>query len=129
MLNEALHKYEALTPGEKAVYEAAHPDIALDKVEADAIRDIVYPKMDAAAGKPPGYFRDLQKRYGGVIETERNTMKRVNDLQTAGAGARGGPRSAKSQCLKLHDIERKAGILAPSDTWTVERSRSRSGTR
>ncbi len=110
VLNEALHKYEALTPGEKAVYEAAHPDIALDKVEADAIRDIVYPKMDAAAGKPAGYFRDLQKRYGGVIETERNTMKRINDLQAAGAAARGGPRSARANASSYMTSSGKPGV-------------------
>lgn len=95
VLNEELHKFESLTPGEKALYASQHPNLALDKAEADAIRDLVYPQMDAAAGKPQGYFRDLQRKYGSVIETERNTQANLRRLEAKGAVARGGPVSER----------------------------------
>jgi len=90
VLNEGLNRYEALTAGEKALYAAQHPEIALEKAEADAIRDVIYPKMDAAAGKPTGYFADLQKRYGSVIETARNSGVNIEDVEKSGAVKRGG---------------------------------------
>lgn len=91
VLNEELNRYEALAPAEKAIYASQHPNLAIDKAEADAIRDIVYPQMDTAAGKPQGYFRDLQHKYGSVIETERNTQLNLRKLEQRGATARGGP--------------------------------------
>lgn len=95
VLNEELNRFEALDKGDKAIYLSQHPNLEADKAEADAIRDVIYPKMDAAAGKPQGYFRDLQRKYGSVIETEGNADAHIKAVQKKGAMARGGPVSER----------------------------------
>ena len=95
VLNDELHRFESLTPGEKALDLAQHPNLEADKVEADAIRDLIYPQMDKAAGKPKGYFRDLQRRNGAVIEAERSTIKNLDRIEE-GAHLRAGPISERT---------------------------------
>lgn len=92
VLNKELNSFYALiTPADKAQYLAAHPNFEIDKAEADAIRDVIYPKMDRAAGKPAGYFETLQKKRGALIGIENQTKRNLATLRTKTKIARGGP--------------------------------------
>jgi hypothetical protein len=91
-LNDTLAPfYKLASEGEKAEYLDRHPEFAIDKAEADAIRDLIYPQMDKAAGKPEGYFRDLQRRYGSVISVDNATNKHVEALMASARMKRGAP--------------------------------------
>jgi hypothetical protein len=92
VLNEEINRFYSLaTPGEKVTYLFQHPEFEADKAEADAIRDLTYPAMDKAAGKPDGYFRDLQHKYGAIIGVEDATTKNVEKLEAKGRVQRGAP--------------------------------------
>lgn len=92
VLNDELNRFYSLsTPGEKATYLNQHPDFEADKAEADAIRDLVYPQMDKAAGKPAGYYAGLQKKYGSLIGVENATKRNVEKLAASGRVERGAP--------------------------------------
>lgn len=95
-LNDILAPFYSLkTGGEKADYLDRHPEMAIDKAEADAIRDLIYPQMDKAAGKPQGYFRELQRRYGSVISVDNATREQVDALTAAAKRKRGSPFSER----------------------------------
>ena len=85
VLNEELNRFYALpTDGEKATYLFQHPEFEADKAEADAIRDVIYPQMDKAAGKPAGYYADLQRKYGAITRVGNATQKNVEKLAAKG---------------------------------------------
>ena len=92
VLNRELNKYYALkTPADKAQYLFNHPDFEIDKAEADAIRDVVYPSMDRAAGKPPGYFEGLQRKRGALMSIEDQAQDHIQDLRTKSKISKGAP--------------------------------------
>lgn len=96
VLNSELKNFYALaTPAEKAQYLATHPNFEVDKAEADAIRDIVYPEMDKAAGKPQGYFENLQRKRGALKSIESQAQKHVEELRTKTKKLKGAPISAR----------------------------------
>jgi hypothetical protein len=92
VLNRELNKYYALkTPADKAQYLFQHPDFEIDKAEADSIRDIVYPSMDRAAGKPPGYFEGLQRKRGALMSIEDQAQDHIQNLKMKSKIAKGAP--------------------------------------
>ena len=91
VLNDELNKFYALPEADKHAYLAAHPEFEIDKAEADAIRDLVYPQMDKAAGKPAGYFADLQKKRGALITLEKSASKNIEKLTEKAKTAKGAP--------------------------------------
>ena len=96
VLNEELNRFYSLpTDGEKATYLSQHPEFEADKAEADAIRDLIYPQMDKAAGKPTGYYADLQRKYGAITRVGNATQKNVEKLAAKGRVQRGGPLSER----------------------------------
>jgi hypothetical protein len=72
----------------------------IDKTIADAIRDIVYPQMDRAALKPPGYFRALKQRQGNLMELQseldpKSPKSRTTALRGQTAEIQGGSRFSR----------------------------------
>lgn len=96
VLNDELNHFYALkTPAEKAQYLSTHPNFEIDKAEADAIRDVVYPEMDRAAGKPKGYFEGLQKKRGALKSIESQVDEHIQDLRTKTKRTKGAPLSSR----------------------------------
>lgn len=92
VLNRELNRFYAMkTPEAQAQYLFQHPEFEIDKAEADAIRDVVYPQMDKAAGKPAGYFETLQRKRGALMSIEDQTRERVGDLAAKSRKAKGAP--------------------------------------
>ena len=92
VLNDELNRFYSLkTPADKSLYLSQHPHFEIDKAEADAIRDVVYPQMDKAAGKPPGYFASLQRKRGTLKSIESQAQEQVDDLAARSRKARGAP--------------------------------------
>ena len=92
VLNKELNNFYSLsTPAEQGQYLATHPEFEIDKAEADAIRNYVYPRMDKAAGKPAGYFDALQKKRGALMSVESQTNKHLEDLKSKMKIAKGAP--------------------------------------
>jgi hypothetical protein len=79
------------TPADKARFLSQHPDFEIDKAEADALRDLIYPQMDRAAGKPPGYFENLQRKRGALMSIEDQAQEHVQNLRMRSKQARGAP--------------------------------------
>ncbi len=124
VLNEELNRFYSLpTDGEKSTYLNLHPDFEADKAEADAIRDVIYPQMDKAAGKPAGYYADLQRKYGAITRVGNATQKNVEKLAAKGKVQRGAPLSERTSAstylseggrpgFSLHRIH---GIISPAN--------------
>lgn len=66
-LNNNLRALYDLPKGEQAKFLLEHPSLELDKIEADAIRDIIYPEMDMASGHPIGTTAKLQNKRGALM--------------------------------------------------------------
>jgi hypothetical protein len=92
VLNRELNRFYAMkTPEAQAQYLFQHPDFEIDKAEADAIRDVVYPQMDKAAGKPAGYFEGLQRKRGALMSIEDQTREHVDALAAKSRKVKGAP--------------------------------------
>lgn len=92
VLNDELNKFYALkTPSDQALYLSQHPYFEIDKAEADAIRDVVYPQMDRAAGKPAGYFEKLQQKRGILKSVENQTREQIDTLKNKSMKSKGAP--------------------------------------
>ena len=121
VLNKELNSFYSLTtPADKAQYLATHPNFEIDKAEADAIRDLVYPKMDRVAGKPAGYFETLQKKRGALIGIENQTKRNLANLRTKTKIAQGGPRMERAHIYgtssgKVGAVTRLSSLLKSPD--------------
>jgi hypothetical protein len=92
VLNDELNRFYSLkTPAEQGLYLSQHPEFEIDKAEADAIRELIYPQMDRAAGKPAGYFESLQRKRGALKSIEKQTQTHLNDLTAKTRKAKGAP--------------------------------------
>ena len=92
VLNRELDKFYAMkTPEAQAQYLFQHPEFEIDKAEVDAIRDVTYPQMDKAAGKPTGYFENLQRKRGALISIEDQTREHVDALAAKARKAKVAP--------------------------------------
>ena len=81
VLNNNLRGLYSLPKGEQQAYLLAHPSLEIDKAEADAIRDVIYPEMDRAAGKPAGTTAKLQARRGALMSLSSAVEENVKKLQ------------------------------------------------
>jgi hypothetical protein len=66
--------------------------VIIDNAINEGIKDIVYPAMDKAAGKPQGYFGNLKERQSTLIQMESQLDKHARALATRTAKIQGGPR-------------------------------------
>ncbi|HWF62949.1 MAG TPA: hypothetical protein VN666_21935 [Nitrospira sp.] len=121
VLNRELNRFYSMkTPADQAQYLFQHPEFEIDKAEADAIRDVVYPQMDKAAGKPSGYFEQLQRKRGALMSIEDQTQEHVENLAAKSRKAKGAPmtdpvRGYMSSSGHAGFTTRLAGILRPAD--------------
>ncbi len=76
-LNNNLRALYDLPKGEQAKFLLEHPSLELDKIEADAIRDIIYPEMDRAVGKPLGTTAKLQAKRGALMSLSADFDNKV----------------------------------------------------
>ena len=83
ILNNRLRALYDLPKGEQRAYLLAHPNLEIDKVEADAIRDIIYPEMDRASGHPIGYTQALQNKRGAIMSLENAFQTQAKELHMA----------------------------------------------
>ena len=89
--NELRDFYNLRTPGDKASYLLAHPEFEIDKAEADAIRDVIYPEMDIASGHPVGTTKTLQEKRGALIALENTFEKQIGKLHAETRNIAGAP--------------------------------------
>lgn len=83
--------YELPSAGEQRVYLLDHPNLAVAKAEADAIRDTIYPQMDSISGSPIGTTAELQGKRGTLMNLEQQVSKHLGDLKTKALQAHGAP--------------------------------------
>ncbi len=91
VLNDHLAGLYEMAPGEQRLYLNEHPELAADKVEADAIRDTIYPEMDRYSAKPPGTTAKLQQRRGAIMGLSATVQKHLDKLQVASKKIAGAP--------------------------------------
>ncbi|HUN85750.1 MAG TPA: hypothetical protein VMU48_15320 [Terracidiphilus sp.] len=91
ILNDHLAALYSLPAGEQRSYLLAHPELEIDKAEADAIRDTVYPAMDRAAKKPIGTTARLQQRRGAIMQLSNTVDKHLDKLQAKTKQIAGAP--------------------------------------
>lgn len=90
-LRRQLSGFYEMTPAERTSFLKANPDVAI-KLEIDnGIKDIVYPAMDQAAGKPPGYFAALKGRQSRLIDLQGTLERQADRLAAQTAQAKGRP--------------------------------------
>jgi hypothetical protein len=77
VLNNELSGFYNLPASEQRAYLLQHPEIEIDKAEADAIRDIIYPEMDIASGHEIGTTKALQEKRGALITLSKAFDKRL----------------------------------------------------
>jgi hypothetical protein len=91
VLNDRLSAMYSLPPGEQRSYLLAHPELEIDLAEADALRDITYPAMDKASGKPIGTTAKLQQRRGAIMGLTSGVGKHLDKLQAKSKAIAGAP--------------------------------------
>ena len=80
ILNNRLAAMYDLPKGEQRAFLLGHPELEIDKAEADAIRDVIYPEMDIASGRPLGTTEALQKKRGAIMSLENAFETRIGKL-------------------------------------------------
>lgn len=90
---------------------------SVDEIVESAVRegtkDILYPELDKAAGKPDGYFRDLGKRTSALIKVRDAAIHTVNELERKDAMIKGLPLKQKLMqkgSAYLHPLSGRGGI-------------------
>jgi hypothetical protein len=71
VLNNLISQFYSLPGNEQQALLLKFPRIEIWKNEADAIRDLVYPEMDRAAGVPLGTTKTLQEKRGALISLSK----------------------------------------------------------
>jgi len=79
-LNTELSSINGKTPS--ARYTAVNGSVnnMIDTALQDALRDTVYPKADALAGKPPGYFENLKRQQMNLIRLRGELEGQIDKL-------------------------------------------------
>lgn len=90
-LQRDLQGYYEMTPAERTSFLKANPDVAIKLEISGGIKDIVYPAMDQAAGKPPGYFADMKGRQSRLIDLQGTLERRADKLAAQTAQSKGRP--------------------------------------
>jgi hypothetical protein len=107
------------------------PQTAIDRRIVNAIQDLVYPQMDAAAGKPTGYFAAMKQRQSNLINLEQQVGDTLDKLSQKTAEIKGGPRFGTENASvyqsgfkepgfsfhKVQNIIRKPNPLKSADTY------------
>lgn len=90
-LNNELEPLYTLPPGEQRKYLLENPNLAVAKAQADAIRDVIYPKMDLLSGKPMGTTAEMQGKRGSLMSIENQVNEHLSKLKTNARQAKGAP--------------------------------------
>jgi hypothetical protein len=109
-LNQELAPLYELPPGEQRVYLLEHPDLIYKKAEADAIRDVVYPKMDLLAGNPKDTTLIMQNKRGALMSLETQVNEHLASLKTKARRAKGAPVTEKANISTYGTSSGKPGI-------------------
>lgn len=91
--NAELEGFYGKYPAARSKAERANPEIAHTVAEAKSLRDTVYKALDIDGSEP---VRELQRRYGSLMNLEKETQRRVN------VAARQQPESLSEQMAKWH---------------------------
>lgn len=94
--NSSLSGFYKMSPADKTAFLKNNPEVAIQLEVVDGIRDIVYPAMDQAAGKPNGFFAGLKQRQSTLIDLQRVLDGRVDELATQTEKIKGAPRLDQS---------------------------------
>lgn len=94
-LNADLNTFEKKTPIARYAAKKGNLNTAIDKVVANTIRDVIYPQMDQAAGRPSGYFRALKQRQGNLMQLSSQLSERTKDLKAQTAEIQGSSRFSR----------------------------------
>jgi hypothetical protein len=116
--NELAALYEQ-PPGLQRAYLLDHPNLAVAKAEADAIRDVVYPKMDILTGKPMGTTAELQGKRGSLMSIENQVNEHLAKLKTAARQAKGAPPLEKANVSTYGTSAGKPGFAVHRLTGLV----------
>jgi hypothetical protein len=92
-INPALNSYYKKGPGlDRYTDLKGDPSVAIDQEIVHGIQDAVYPQMDAAVGKPTGYFKALKQRQSNLMQLESEVGDTLQKLTQKTAEIKGGPR-------------------------------------
>lgn len=109
-LNNELAPLYTLPPGEQRVYLLDHPDLAIKKKMAEAIRDVIYPQMDSVANWPKGTTALLQNKRGALMSLENQVTEHLSDIMTKARQAKGAPLTEKTNISSYGTSAGKPGF-------------------
>lgn len=118
-LNQELAPLYEMSAGDARVYLLEHPDLAIKKAQAEAIRDIIYPQMDRAAGYPLGTTARLQEKRGTLMSLENQVTEHLGKLKTKARQAKGAPSLEKVNISSYGTTGGKPGLAVHRLTGLV----------
>jgi len=104
--------YKKAETGRNAALKTSVDEIVENAVR-EGVKDIVYPQLDKAAGKPAGYFRDLQLRQSALLKVREAATATVKELGKQDAAIKGMPmvqKITKKASLYAHPLSGRGGI-------------------
>lgn len=111
--NKELRAYYGKAETAQAADVKTKVDVMVKKAFVDTAKDILYPEMDNAEGKPSGYFRDLQQRQGHLQTIKDAANHTVEELERKDAMIKGLPLSQKAMqkaSVYLHPLSGRGGV-------------------
>jgi hypothetical protein len=81
-------------------------DDMVESAVREGVKDIVYPELDKAAGKPSGYFRELQQRQSSLIKVKDAADSTVKELGRKESLIKGAP-------MRQKIVKRVSGYIHP----------------
>lgn len=129
-LNSDLSAFYNKAPNARYAAENGNINLAIDAAIARGARDTLYPIADRAAGKPEGYFADVLKREGHLIQLRGLLEKRVSDLAGSQAISEVTPRlSSENLSLSAHPgTMPRAGLYGLRQVFTPTRELAQAST-
>ena len=132
--NAELDAYYGKYPAASRVARTANPDTAVTVAEGKALRDAIYSALDD--GTQPGIPRELNRRYGALLNLEKETFRRRNvalrqqaeslteQLGKVAAAFEVGKAALEAPIRPFHAAQRLVGAYAGRKVATIIKERN-----
>jgi hypothetical protein len=94
-VSKRLRSYHNASPSSAAAQGKIDAAVMADAATEDALKQVLYPTADRAAGKPAGYFHELKQKQAALIDLKDNVVAHREKLMQASAQKRGAPLAEK----------------------------------
>ncbi len=132
--NAELDAYYGKYPAASRVARTANPDTAVTVAEGKALRDVIYGALNE--GTQPGIPRELNRRYGALLNLEKETFRRRNvalrqqaeslteQLGKVAAAFEVGKAALEAPIRPFHAAQRLVGAYAGRKVATIIKERN-----